>query len=289
MTRHILFSTFYQNNLIDRLLGEFKLNFNWDINEIESDYHKYHWCNIILTEEIKSDVNWDSEFPFEIDLLGEYSKNEIKLFILMIEKYAINICENKKERKNLIEKLSYIVLIHEMVHWIIYTIKDHKMRVFTSTTDNGIDKTNFHEGLAQYFTWYIIQKDTELLEVFEKLNQNQPSEYKVFEVLKDKDISDIMIAISVSRNEKRQSWEFLKLVIKISEFLKKDESNYFKRLDKMINPKKYKSNLLNDDDANKIIDKYDKIDINSAFRDQFYTSVFLEVKRGHCAGKKYGF
>ena len=289
MSGHILFSAFHKDNLIDKLLGELRLKFNWDINEIESDYHKYHWCNIILTEEIKTNVNWDSEFPFEIDLLGEYSKNEIKLFILMIEKYAINICENKKERKNLIEKLSYIVLIHEMVHWIIYTIKDHKMSVFTSTTDNGIDKTNFHEGLAQYFNWYIIQKDTELLEVFEKLNQNQPSEYKVFEVLKDKDISDIMIAISVSRNEKRQSWEFLKLAIEISEFLKNDEHDYFKRLDIMISPKNHKSALLKDEDANTIIDKFKKDVINFNFAKQFFPSDFKYDRRGSIAGITFGF
>ena len=267
MSEHILFSAFHKDNLIDKLLGKLKDEFRWDIDENNSTFPKYRWCNIIFSDEIKI-ISLKVQ-DITIELLGEYSPNkqEIILYKSMIEYYAMeDINRDNEKRKNLIEKLTYIVLINEIAHWIVYAIKDSKKNIISGTRDNEDDSTNFHEGLAQYFTWYIIQNDPELLGIFEKLNENQPDQYKVFKDLieTDIDISDVMIGVSVSRNLNKQSWEFFKLVVEISKFLKKDESNYFERLEKMINPKKYKSNLLNDDDANKIIDKYDKIDINSA-------------------------
>ena len=257
MSEHILFSAFHKDNLIDKLLGELKENFKWNIDEIDSVFHKYHWCNIILTEEIISRDKLDLEereaidkFPFKFDLLGQYlnEKQEIKLSIRKIEECASQKFKaDNKKRKNIIEKLSYIILIHEIAHWIVYAIKDHEGEVLKETLDTGIDKKNFHEGLAQYFTCYIIQNDTELLGIFKKLNKRQPDEYKVFKEIFKKDISDIMIAISVSRKKNKQSWEFLKSVIEIS---KKDKR-----------------------------DLVEKKDINN----------FLEKHRGKFMGKQYGF
>lgn len=288
MSGHILFSVFHKENLIDKLLGELKENFKWEIDEIDSDFHRYHWCNIILTEERKiipiKDVT--------IELLGEYSnkKQEIKLYIRMIEYYGKEEFKMDSEKsKNLIEKLTYIVLIHEMAHWIVYAIKDSKKNIIIGTRDNEDDSTNFHEGLAQYFTWYIIKNDSELLRIFEKLNENQPNQYKVFKDLITRDISDIIIAISVSRKLNRQSWEFLKLVIEISEFLKKDEIDYFNRLDIMINPNNHKSDLLKDEDAKMILKKFKTDDINLDFCKQFFSSKFMDENRGKFASKKYGF
>lgn len=231
MNGNILFSAFHKDNLIDKLLKEFE-NKKWGINLIQSIFHKYHWPKIILSEEkpkfaifstIEQPIQSD-EVDSSIDLLGQYfpQKMEIKLYLLAIEEAAKRYAKYKDINningivEVIVDQITQIVLIHEISHWLVISVKDEEENTFYDDEKKKelkyeeVEEINFHEGLAQYFTWYILTENKEDLSLFDWLNENAPVQYQVYSEIKDKGIQKVIDVISLSRKKETQDWTLFK-------------------------------------------------------------------------------
>jgi len=113
------------------------------------------------------------------ELLGCYIPNPkiilyekgIRWYIKECEKYGMDIEE---------EYLRAIVLVHEVAHWIMHLlpkdgIPEYPLDLYKRTS------RSVHEGWAQLLTWWIVKDRSDLLKVFEQLNQRQSPPYRVFE------------------------------------------------------------------------------------------------------------
>lgn len=122
-------------------------------------------------EVYEDEVNKDAQHC--IDLLGMYCPKEVKivLFITRIKNTAKDL--NIEE-----ELLKQIVILHEIGHWIshklVYNNTDWIEYLYNKKT------VDVHEGLAQLYTWWVVDKFPELKEAFIKLNEHQPSPYLVW-------------------------------------------------------------------------------------------------------------
>ena len=273
MKKSITFSPFEKgSNSIDQLLSLFN-DLNWGVSAIDSTYHKYHWPRIILTEENgklaleipdlnvynENDYNQLDERNFdrdlekedeeikvcdpedEIDLLGAYiprrGEGEIALYILRIEQTADKYSQYAKiPLEHAIESLSLVVLLHEISHWIVCSIKDSNGKRFRSLRYTNKEEVYFHEGLAQYFTWFILKKgfdssNGENLAIFTWLEKRQKKQYQVFSEIAQFNIEDILAAIICLRNDKVQKWSELKKAILIcSCFIGSTEAKALKKI-----------------------------------------------------------
>jgi hypothetical protein len=228
MSGHILFSAFHKDNLIDKLLKEFKTK-GWDINEIQSIFHHYHWPKIILSEEkpkfaifstieqpIQSDEVNSDNFNSSIDFLGQYFpfEKEILLYLLAIEDTAKKYTKLKKTKdvKAVVEQITQIVLIHEISHWLVISVNDANGKSFYDDVKKEElrykvpEEINFHEGLAEYFTWYILSHNKVDLSLYNWLNENAPKQYQVYSEIKEKQIQTVIEVISISREKEIQDW-----------------------------------------------------------------------------------
>jgi len=239
MEKQIIFTAFEKDNLIDQLLKKFKAQ-DWDINQINSIYHHYHWPTFFLseekpkftifstieqsiqTDEVDSDEVDSDNFNSSIDFLGQYFpiEEEIKLYLLAIEETAIKYAKYKDidDIKGIVEQITQIALIHEISHWLVISVKDANGNSFYNDVKKEQlrykkpEEINFHEGLAEYFTWYILQKNEVDLTLFDWLNKTAPKQYQVYSAIKNKEIQTVINAISLSRNKKIQDWtEFIEL------------------------------------------------------------------------------
>jgi hypothetical protein len=97
-----------------------------------------------------------------------------------------------------INYLTAIVLIHELTHWMIHWGTDFNQKSLKCEFKyNDDDQKKFHEGLAQYFTDYVINiyGNQKIKELFEFLKGKQSPPYRVFEELKtDLDGNPIYVA-----------------------------------------------------------------------------------------------
>ena len=81
-----------------------------------------------------------------------------------------------------------------------------------------VDVLYFHEGLAQYFTWFSIKNRKSLREVYIELNKHQREEYKIYKQLlnsldKVYNIAYIIKILKACREKNIQYWEcFLKYI-----------------------------------------------------------------------------
>lgn len=232
MEKQIVFTAFEKDNLVDKLLEKFKIQ-GWDINDVKSIYHYYHWPTIILSEEkpkftifstieqtIQSDEVDSENCNSSIDLLGQYFpvEKEVRLYLLAIEEAAIRYTKlkNNKDIKALIEQITLIVLIHEISHWLVISVKDeNKNSFFDDVKKEGllykdIEQVNFHEGLAQYLTWYILKENNVDMTLFNWLNKNAPKQYQVYSEIIDESIETVILTISLSRKDIIQDWNKFK-------------------------------------------------------------------------------
>jgi hypothetical protein len=206
----LIFTTFNKDgNPVDELISIFD-NHNWPVAEIYSEFHKYHWPDITLSEKKRTiEKSYDDGFLNEkeywgdMDLLGEYipEKRQIILYILTIEKAAKKLYETIGARLDVaIDILTNIVLVHEISHWIVHTFYPHTKRKRADRIRySKKEEIYFHEGLAQYFTWIIIENVKGYLDVFKELNRHQSKPYHEFKTFWKKDIDDIIAALAICK------------------------------------------------------------------------------------------
>jgi hypothetical protein len=105
-----------------------------------------------------------------------------------------------------INYLTAIVLIHELTHWMIHWGTDFNQKSLKCQFKyNNIDQKQFHEGLAQYFTDYVvtIYGNQKIKELFIFLKEKQSPPYQVFKELKTDlkenpiDLSSVFTAIAM--------------------------------------------------------------------------------------------
>lgn len=85
-----------------------------------------------------------------------------------------------------VQYLNAIVLIHELAHWVIHWSIDFNEKTLRCHFDyNTIDQKNFHEGLAQYFTQFVLKLhgNNKMCDLFEFLKAKQSAPYRIFEEL----------------------------------------------------------------------------------------------------------
>jgi len=115
-----------------------------------------------------------------MELLGSYNyeKNLIKMYAENIQETAeqFNMYKDITDINKTLENLTNIVLTHEIAHWLIDTTLDSDPKNIKYKED---DEKDFHEGLAQYFTYYIHGED----ELFNWLVRNQSKRYNIYKDL----------------------------------------------------------------------------------------------------------
>lgn len=204
---------FYQykieHNILDELIGEFQKR-SWLFDEMPPGYfHKFKWPDIVLSDKeatlnLPDDMSKNDNEKHIIELLGAYqagenSENEGQVILYMPRiretafvyakfktgKIEAELCED--ERKYYIELLTKLVLIHEFTHWIVHV---GKFGVFKEEFSKPIkikyddkDSIFFHESIAQIFTNYFCQRDSQLDDLFYWLEQQQPIQYQIYKDL----------------------------------------------------------------------------------------------------------
>lgn len=218
-----IFQDFHLNNPIDKLLELFK-GFDWKVKLIKSSIlHKYHWPEITLSDNViqKKEVQILEEDIPNIDLLGSYTpKNKmVTLYVITIEETAKKIelrLSNQESIEKIIKGLTTIVLLHEVSHWIAYDLPFNHFPRKKFKLDKSIDenqRSNFHEALAQYFTFNIIKNSKSLVNIFSQLNKNQSPKYHKYEDLLEFKMVDIMTALKIMRKRNIQEWDDLLIIL----------------------------------------------------------------------------
>lgn len=192
-----------RENLIDKLIDIFA-RFDINLERTRSKLRKYKWPDITLSERGKDFRSiGDGE-----DILGYYcpETERITLYTNTIEQTATRFRETsykqwqelkedfqKANNKEIMEQdeekillnafqlLMTIVLIHETAHWLV-----HRIHIDYKENDNCIrysteEEKDFHELLAQYFTYSIVRDDKRLNWIFDWLLGVQKGRYLGFQ------------------------------------------------------------------------------------------------------------
>ena len=116
-----------------------------------------------------------------------------------------------------IAMLRIIVLIHESTHWITHWVLDPNQVRYDDFKYQTEDEKNFHEGLAQLFTFWSIQakKNKKMMDMFLWLKNKQSPQYSVYEKISTIDKKTVIKAIEFCRKRNINSWKCLKLIIEI--------------------------------------------------------------------------
>jgi len=206
-----VFFQFKKNNKIDSFLEIFENN-GWILPKSLTDtLTKYEWPNIVLSKDRLLDRT------FSIDSLGEYRYNganegQIILFYESIMRAAEDYYNtypsgyNEKPLNSYFEDLSMVVVIHEFVHWLMHYadcmgLDPYDEGICSSSYGSGFiytttDSINFHEGLAQLFTYLFIKENKSLLDIFIWASNNSPIQYRCYIDLKDKGLDRIELAVA---------------------------------------------------------------------------------------------
>jgi hypothetical protein len=172
----------------------------WDYDNFLGIYRKVNniWCNegevVLFTESIQKVAqaffekdNAPMRNPETGELIrrenGELTrKSDLLHFMAQGQNpdYGITL-------KDSIDYLTAIVLIHELTHWLIHWGTDFNQESLRCDFryENG-DPKEFHEGLAQYFTDFVLREygNRKICEIFDFLKEKQSELYNVFEELK---------------------------------------------------------------------------------------------------------
>ena len=204
------FRTFEQGNI----RYSFKITPNMVISPILTSYDLPP-----LLKKRKRHIEDQPKIRWDIDeLLGLYEQNATQykssfspLFecpkqapqILIYER-GIKYCA--KETGLSEDILRQIIIIHELSHWAVHRLQDTKGNIWENELFDSTHK-DVHEGWAQLLTYWALDylKDTESMEVFEKLNKNQSSSYQKYkEILSrcnDKEkILDSLISLRIIKS-----------------------------------------------------------------------------------------
>ena len=213
-TKHPL--TKLEEELISILIETFK-NHGWTIDELPT---------IFDSDEKPNEFSSNTEFLDIKNYLGEYRikdkcfKGEVVLYLENIkylsDRYLSKLEMRGKEidgkpififlttddysisANEIFDYLKSIVLIHELTHWMIHWNSDFNQKSLKCDDKyEGNDVINFHEGLAQYFTDYVIRNygNKKIVDLFDSLKSKQSKPYKIFEELKtDLDGNSIDVA-----------------------------------------------------------------------------------------------
>ncbi|MBK7035857.1 MAG: hypothetical protein IPH42_05830 [Bacteroidetes bacterium] len=119
------------------------------------------------------DIKKDEINKYCIDLLGLYCPEDEKIIL-----FTNRIKDAAEDLKIKNELLQQIVLLHEIGHWIshklAYKKKDWELDKYNKAT------VGVHEGLAQLYTWWVVENFLELKEPFNTLNEHQSPPYLVW-------------------------------------------------------------------------------------------------------------
>lgn len=187
---------------------------------------------IILSDEIVKingingeEIN-DEQFWGHIELMGVYRQNpafndwnhegEIVIYFEKIRQVAERYDASKSDKMIFItndmksssnstfQKLLEIVMAHEITHWIMHwftspswldtTTDIHGFIPFKYETDSQVE---FHESVAQLFTWFSIKQWHDMSEIFNWLMTGQPIEYSLWNDLVNKGVSNIEHAVKL--------------------------------------------------------------------------------------------
>lgn len=204
----------------------------WDFDKLLGVYRQKDekWCDkgevVLFTNNIEAVAKrfYEHDQVLRNPETGEiiYSENgqaskKSKLFHFIVEwalpDYGVKI-------ESAIEYLKALVLIHELTHWMIHWNSDFNQKSLRCDEKyKEEDQINFHEGLAQYFTDYVINAhgNEKIKELFNFLKDMQSDSYRVFEKLKEDldekniEISSIFTALAICwMKNYDQSFELLK-------------------------------------------------------------------------------
>lgn len=188
-------SIFYQFHVnkcvVDSELLDYFLKAGWGLNVNDNQFFtKYEWPDIKLSKSINKFLDHDQyhDFEFAIELLGCYQLNKdcteegtVILYYEKIKSTAERYIDETKSTTSLeivIDRLTTIVLIHELVHWLIHYVSPKTPVEFRY---KKIDELNFHEGFAQIFThWFANKKGGLYLDIFSWLVKKQPPQYHAY-------------------------------------------------------------------------------------------------------------
>jgi len=221
-----IFNSISPEKSIDKLLDYFNSNACW--NEFKNPqtsngYSKFEWPDIVLSPKLvtlKSLSEHFNGFDKCIDLMGCYIANEdnnqqgqIVLYYNKIKEVAESF-KSKKNDADLEEikaDLTEIVLIHEATHWIIKSLTNFLVETkLPEILYKEIDNINFHESMAQLFTYLYCEKNSaRLLDLFNWLAKDQPEPYKLYQVFLKNGIDNFDIAarfLSLLRKDNIQSF-----------------------------------------------------------------------------------
>lgn len=97
-----------------------------------------------------------------------------------------------------VRTLTNIVFLHETVHALCHLGRDLDGRgweefALPSSHDIAFRPSSLHEGLAQYFSFRLIERlaDPAMMAGFERLSDHQPAEYKVWQTMRDVPVEDV--------------------------------------------------------------------------------------------------
>lgn len=181
--------------------------------------------------------------------------------------------------------LTAIVLIHELIHWMIHWGTDFNQKSLKCEFKyNNYDLKEFHEGLAQYFTDYVmnVYGNQKIKELFEFLKGKQSATYSIFERLKidfDKkpiEISSVFTALAICWDDNyNQTFTMLE----------KNNTS----ASKMFGDECFKDFLISingnpiSDNQELIMEIYKKTD-----RNLFFLNYMNDENKHKCRGPKYG-
>lgn len=190
-----IFYQFHVNNCIvdTQLLDHFrKAGWGLEVND-DQFFTKYKWPDIKLSKSIirflDDEQDNNSDFEFAIELLGCYQlkkdyteEGTVILFYEKIKSAAERYIDETRSTTSLeivIDRLTTIVLIHELVHWLIHYVSPGVCsKSPVGTRYKKFDELEFHEGFAQIFThWFANNKGGLYLDIFSWLVKKQPPQY----------------------------------------------------------------------------------------------------------------
>ena len=229
-------SLFYQfhikNCLVDSGLLDHFYSAGWKLTKNEDPFFtKYEWPDIKLSKSIKNFLDDDKEqdFGFAIELLGCYQPESDCLLegtvILYYEKikeaaeHYILETASTAPLENVIDRLTSIVLIHELVHWLMHYVSPGICNLKpVGIRYKKFDELEFHEGFAQIFTHWFAQKKGGLYrDIFKWLSANQPPQNQAYFKLLDKRVKTPSHAITLLSICKLLDIQSLDKALKIAE------------------------------------------------------------------------
>jgi hypothetical protein len=231
-------SIFYQFHVhkcvVDDELLDYFLKAGWGLNVNDNQFFtKYKWPDIklskLIIEFLDDDLGNNRDHEFAIELLGCYQlekdyteEGTVILYYEKIKSAAERYIDETRSTTSLeivIDRLTTIVLIHELVHWLIHYVSPGVCnKIPVGTRYNKFDELEFHEGFAQIFThWFANNKGGLYLDIFSWLVKKQPPQYHAYTKLLSIGVKTHSHAITLMRICKLLDIQSMDKALKIAE------------------------------------------------------------------------